>query len=157
MIIEISIDLFGDNFSPKKFLDCIENDFEIISSVEPNDANECDKSGVYGFGSISILNPMKYGVGSEQLKYENWYIDFIEKNYSLFIDNGVTDIRLFWNVYYFNQCNFEIFDKDMLQNLSKYLISIPVSVYRLSESEIIEMINESGYDNEQKMILIKNL
>ena len=39
------------------------------------------------------------------------------------------EIDLFVNVYYKGQCNFEIFDKNSLKILSRWDVSLPISVY----------------------------
>jgi hypothetical protein len=61
-IIRISLDCKGDKFSPKKFIKEIEGEFRISTLNEPDDPNERDPDGVYGFGSLFILPPTLYAL-----------------------------------------------------------------------------------------------
>ncbi len=140
MIIRISLDLYGENFSPKEFQKKIDTSFVVFTSNEANDFNEVNEDKNYGFGSLSILNPLIYGINDELLKYQNWYVDFIEKYNEVIINHEVTEVRLFWEVFFTEQCNFEIFDSSSLIILAKHKISIPISVYKITLDEMKEMI-----------------
>ena len=92
---------------------------------------------------MSFWHPKKFVTEDNIIEYEAAFVDFIDKNYNLFIEAGADDFDIFIEIYYDGeQCNFEIFDKLTLKKLSKYSISIPVSVYCLPEQEIIEWTNE---------------
>src|SRR5688500_3178831 len=132
-IIRISLDLYGDKFSPKKFLSEITDTVHVFNSTEPDDLNDKDPEGVYGFGSLSILSPQTYGLQYEMTDYENWYFDFIDKNKRTFDQHSITKINLFLDVFdNGGQLNFEIFSRDLLKKVALYNIAIPISFYRLT-------------------------
>ena len=151
LIIQISLDVSGVFFSPKKFHQIVNDDYFVFSEQEPlinSDNQELNEDGY-----LSILNPQKMGIQYELSEYEEWYITFLRKNRDILIKLGVESINLFFDVFYTNQCNFEIFDKEKLKNISEYNVSIPVSVYLVSNDEIREMLLESGYSK----VKIENL
>ena len=66
----------------------------------------------------------------------------IRKNFEVFRKHGAEDIDLFIDVYCSDdQCNFEIFNMAMLKRMSKFNVSYPVSVYHLSENEIVNLLD----------------
>jgi hypothetical protein len=147
--IRISLDLYGDNFSPKTFLGQLPNSFVVFNSSEGTDL-KTNKTGTYDVGSLSILAPTKIGVPRELPDYENWYIDFIERYKDLMDANGVTEINLFIDVFYSGgQCNWEIFSRDGLRKIGKHGIAIPISFYSLKDDEIINMLRDAKYSEER--------
>lgn len=81
--------------------------------------------------------------------YEKWYVNFIRNNYTTFKRYGVKEMNIFINVFYSGQCNFEIFDKKLLALLSQYKISLPISIYALSNKELEEILKEKGYSDKR--------
>lgn len=143
-IIRISLDLTGDKFSSKEFLKELEDDIYIFTRNEPDEINEKDPKGIFGFGSLTVICPKIYGLQYEMIWYEKWYLDFIDKNKKLLDKNKVTEMSLYIEVFdNGGQLNFEIFSKELLQKIGKYSISIPISYYRLTSEQIIEMLNET--------------
>jgi hypothetical protein len=60
-----------------------------------------------------------------------------------FVGCGATDFDFFIEVYYSgNQCNFEIFNSELLGRLSKILpnVSVPVSVYQIKKKQIKDLL-----------------
>jgi len=51
------------------------------------------------------------------------------KNYQLLRLNNADDFRIFIEAFYSDQCNFEIFNSELLVELAKYKVSLPISVY----------------------------
>jgi hypothetical protein len=145
LLLRISLDLQGDNFSPKGLLSQLKEPFIIFSSNEPSDYKDSNNKDQYEFGSISILHPKKIGIEFELEDYQEWYVNLIEKNYEKFKTLGVKDISLFVDVFYNDQCNFEIFNKNLLKRISDYSISIPISVYNLNKDQLIDLLKDAGY------------
>ncbi|RYD81815.1 MAG: hypothetical protein EOP53_05405 [Sphingobacteriales bacterium] len=148
LVVKISLDIYGDKFLPKKALSNINQPFLLEDIIESTDINDTDPSGFYGFGHVSILHPKTIELSYDE-DYENWFVEFLENYYQNFIDFGADDFRLFWNIYYSHQCNFEIFDKELLSRLEKFKVSIPISVYNDSSESIRDFIIKSGYSAEE--------
>ncbi len=148
LIIRTLLDLSGDDFSPIKLMEEIRDPVLVFHTFEATDYNDGLKEN-YGFGSISILHPQKIGLQYELEQYEKWYVEFIEKYHETFLKHGVQEINLFIDAFYSLQCNFEIFDKALLRRITKYDISIPVSVVQLSSGEIREIMIDAGFDLEK--------
>ncbi|OFL99066.1 hypothetical protein HMPREF2726_00855 [Neisseria sp. HMSC074B07] len=62
-------------------------------------------------------------------EYEQEFVDFFRKNYQLLRLNNADDFRIFIEAFYLDQCNFEIFNNELLAELTKYKVSLPISVY----------------------------
>ena len=149
-IIRISLNLYGDDFSPRKALTEITDKIHIFSSNEPDDVNDKDPRGIYGFGSLSILSPQIYGLQYEMAKYEEWYLDFIDKYKPIFDKHCVTEINLFFDVFdNGSQLNFEILSRELLKKVGQHAIAIPISVYRLTTEDIVDMLSETALPQEK--------
>jgi hypothetical protein len=154
--IRISLDLYGDNFSPKRFLGQLPNSFIVWNSHEATDLKWTNKTETYEFGSLSILAPTKIGIPEELMEYENWYIDFIELHKDLMDKNGVTEINLFIDVFHSGgQCNWEIFSRDGLRKIGRHGIAIPISFYSLTDDQIIDLLRDAKYSEERIKDFVK--
>jgi len=144
LIFKITINISGDNLKPNKIFSLIEGNCIIASSYEKGDKILKNSKRIYEFGVISFWHPKKFGKQGEGIGYEKWFVDFIEQNYNIFIEYGCEDISLYIEVYNIinEQCNFEIFNKEMLKTLCNYNVSLPISIYQLNESEFNEFILE---------------
>lgn len=143
MIYKYSFSISGDDFYPEKITDKIQGDFIVDSYFNPTDKKFNNKLDIYGYGGMSFWHPKKYSTENEIIKYEKAFVDFIEKNYCLFIENGVSDLDIFIEIYFDGgQCNFEIFNKELLKILANYDVSLPASVYILNDAKIQEWENE---------------
>ncbi|EDQ7228053.1 hypothetical protein XL92_001450 [Salmonella enterica subsp. enterica] len=147
LIIRVSLDLYGELFSPKKLVSEIKESFRVFNSNEVNDINKRNNKK-YKMGFMSIQHPDKIGIEYQLIEYQKWYIDFILKNYNSFINNNVESICLFFDVYYSNQCNFEILDNELLKKISQFNISLPVSVYSQTQHELITLLESEGYSSQ---------
>ena len=140
MIYKIILILSGMKFLPDSILNHIKGDFIIASKNNPQDKN---KGKDYEFGSISFFHPKKFVTETNLSSYEQWFVTFLVDNYKLFNSYGVEDFELYIEVYHVEeQCNFEIFDKELLQKLSHITISFPISVYSLKKNEFQQWVNE---------------
>lgn len=142
LIFKITFSCSGDNLYPNNLISEIKGGYIPDSYHSPNDVREFGSSNeVYGYGTIFFMHPKIFGIQGDGLSYEEWFISLIEDNYNLFIEHGAEDFQLFIEVYYSdNQCNFEIFNKEMLKRIHTYGVSIPVSVYHLNEMEISKLL-----------------
>ena len=137
MIYKYNFSILGDNFYPEKIIDKIQGDFLVESFFNPTDKIEIDLPDVYGFGGMYFWHPQKFSTGENIMEYENGFIKFIEENYLLFIKNGVDDLQIFIEIYFDGgQCNFEIFNKELLKKLGNFGVSLPISVYILKKRQI---------------------
>ncbi len=82
-------------------------------------------------------------------EYENWFVDIIEKYHTHFKNIGITEIILFYNLLFSEQCNIEIFDRQKLKILAKYDVCIPLSCYEREDKELISYLLKSGYTKEE--------
>ncbi|MDJ1467597.1 hypothetical protein QNI19_18670 [Cytophagaceae bacterium DM2B3-1] len=143
MIYKISLVISGDNLVPEKVIEGTSKDFIVVSYNSPTDRKFADKEDLYGYGVITFWHTKKFATRENIHTFEGEYVAFIENNFSLFTLNGATDFELYMEVYYDGgQCNFEIFDKDLVARLAKFRISIPVSVYVLSDLELNKWMKE---------------
>jgi hypothetical protein len=82
--------------------------------------------------------------------------EFLPKNYSALKNNGLDRINIFINVFYSGQCNFEIFDSQSMSILSKYNVSLPISVFHLSNNELKEILSDNGYSKNRICEIFKS-
>lgn len=143
MIYKITLSISGDNFFPSKCIDNILGESLITSSFSPNDKKIEDSEDLYNYGGISIWHPKKAAMEKNVYKYESFFVEFLEKNYKLFIENGAKDFDIYIEIFYDGeQCNFEIFNNKLLNKLTTFNVSIPISVYRLKKKKYKEWLNE---------------
>jgi hypothetical protein len=140
-----SLNVYGDNFNPDEVIPKIKGKY-IISGKQIKGNKIPFKNDninmIYNYNGLSFWNPTKFGRQHEGETYEEWFVNFLEDNYQTFIDLGVERIDIFMNVYTVGreQCNFEIFNKDMLKRLSKFGVSLPIDVYNITKKEMKELI-----------------
>lgn len=148
-IERISLILIGDNFSPKALLEQVQSTGIISLSHEPSDKHDIDDPEPFGYGFLSIENPMRVGIEDEAEQYESWFVEFLEKNYDFIKSSGADTIRLFIEMFYSKQCNFEIFNRESLKRLAKFNVEIPVSVYEQSDQSLKELLADNGFSEER--------
>lgn len=96
---------------------------------------------------MSFWHPNKNSTEDEIIKYEISFVEFIEKNYTLFVKNGVNEFEIFVEIYFDGgQCNFEIFNKELLKKFGNFGVSFPISVYVLKNEEIQKWEEEIKID-----------
>ncbi|HMQ70797.1 MAG TPA: hypothetical protein PKC58_17610 [Ignavibacteria bacterium] len=137
MIYKYSISISGDDFYPQNVLEKIQGNFVVNNYFKPTDKKPINISEEYGYGSMSFLHPNKSSTENEIIEYEMGFIEFIEKNFSFFTENGANEFEIFIEIYFDGgQCNFEIFSKDLLKKLGSFGVSLPISIYVLKNEEI---------------------
>lgn len=143
MIYKYILSVSGDSFYPERTLGDIYGDFIIDSYFKPTDKKTVNNSEEYAYGSISFLHSKKFSTEYEILNYENDFIEFLKKNYSCFVKNGVTEFEIFMEVYFDGgQCNFEVFNKELLKSIGGFNVSLPISIYVLKKEEVKKWENE---------------
>lgn len=137
MIYKYSISISGDDFHPEKIIEEIQGNFVVNTYFNPTDKKPINTSEEYGYGSMSFWHPNKNSTEDELNKYEMSFVEFIEKNYTLFVKNGVKEFEIFVEIYFDGgQCNFEIFNKELLKKIGMLGVSLPISVYVLNNDEV---------------------
>jgi hypothetical protein len=143
MIYKYHFSISGDNLYPEQIISKIQGDFIIDSYFNPTNMKFENSPDEYGYGGVSFWHPKKFSTEETIIPYEKGFIEFIHENYSLFIENGVDDLQIFIEIYFDGgQCNFEIFNKELLKKLANFGVSLPISVYVLKDAEIQEWENE---------------
>lgn len=136
VVLKLTLDLYGKSFIPTKLVELINDEIFV---------NYIDNS--YNF--VSLEKPFSLGINQDLLAYEMWYVEFINKYYTKLLDFGVERIDLFINVFFHGQCNFEIFTNNMLRDLTKRNISLPISIFKLSQAEIKSLLSDYKYSDSQ--------
>jgi hypothetical protein len=146
MIFKNTLSIEGDKFLPNKVIDNIAGDLIVESLYYPNDRNDRkwrDSFEEYGYGGILFWHPKKFTLDDTSREYNTMFLEFIKMNYKFFSENGVEEWCLYIEIYYDGgQCNFEIFDREFLEVLSKFKVSIPMSVYCLNPEEYHQWVEE---------------
>jgi hypothetical protein len=138
MVVQhITIDLDGDEINIQAFPSEL---IKYISSKGIDDKGNCF--------SISLVHPRSHSIYYNE-DYENWFVDIIEKYHTHFKNIGITEIILFYNLLFSDQCNIEIFDRQKLKILAKYDVCIPLSCYERDDKELISYLLKSGYTKEE--------
>lgn len=80
--------------------------------------------------------------------YNEWFIDFAERNYSLFMKYGIDDIQIMMDVFFdkeIGNCNFEILSKESLKRIAKLGIALPISVYALDAEQMNDLLDRNSW------------
>ncbi|MEN9638926.1 MAG: hypothetical protein RLZZ262_794 [Bacteroidota bacterium] len=137
MIYKYTLSVTGNEFYPSIVLGEIQGDFLTVNQFNPNDKPSSSNSIAYGYGCVSFWHPNHASTEDEILNYENSLVEFLIKNYNLFIRHGVQTIEIFMEIFFDGrQCNFEVFSNTLLKKLSNFGVSLPISIYVLEEEKI---------------------
>lgn len=131
MYTKYTILVTGDNFNPDDVINKLDTELVIDKIHEPNKSVKKDE--FYGRGSLILTHKNKFSTEYPDEAYEKVFIDFYEKNHSLLKQAGANDFNIILDVYYSDQCNFEIFNKHQLRKLGQYEVSLPISIYYLDD------------------------
>ncbi len=137
LLVRLILDLyFNHEISMNELRDNTDVSFRII---------DMDNESNY----VSIEHPSEIGVEYKLDYYNQWYVGFISRNYESLRNIGLESANIFINVFFSGQCNFEIFDSTSLAELSKYAISLPISVFNLPDDELKDMLKENRYSKDR--------
>lgn len=125
MFIRYTVMIFGEKFTPAQ-IDSLQLDNMRISDVSDfsKEQHSC----------LCVSHIREFAAYIDEA-YEDDIVSFIEWNYSRLIQAGADDFSVFMDIYYRNQCNFEIFNKHRLNRLSQFNVSLPISVYAVSDED----------------------
>jgi hypothetical protein len=151
MIYKYNFSIEGKNFYPEKILNEINGDFIVDYFFSPGDKKIYIKHDVFSYGGILFWHPQKFSTEENVAEYENAFIKFIENNYDLFIENGVMELEIYMEIFYDGgQCNFEIFNKELLNKIGNLKVSLPISIYILKNEQLEQWENEVRLQWENK-------
>jgi hypothetical protein len=142
-IFKFLFSISGDEFWPDKILSRIKGEFVVASKNNVGDRKFHNNEDIYEFGSLSIWHPKKFCTDNSIADYEKWFVKFVEENYSLFMESGANEFEIYMEIYFDGgQCNFQIFDKDLLKKLTLFNIALPISIYTMDSSRHQRWISE---------------
>ncbi len=127
MYFRFTVFAFGDTFKPSLLINRLNTGLDISSCFDTGCPGELGI--IQDYGGLTLNHKNIFSKPYPDIEYENEFIDFFKQNHSLLIESGADDFRLMMDVYCSGQCNFEIFDKLRLAELSRYHVSLPISVY----------------------------
>ncbi len=125
MFIRYTVMIFGEKFTPTQ-IDGLQLDNMRISDILDFSKEQ--------HGCLCVSHIREFAAYIDEA-YEDDIVSFIEWNYSRLIQAGADDFSVFMDIYYQDQCNFEIFNKHRLNRLSRFNVSLPISVYAVSDED----------------------
>lgn len=142
VILKLTLDLYGKSFIPTKLADILGSSVHVIFLDDV-------------YNTISIEKPSGIGINNYMISYEKWYVDFLDKYYVKLLELGVERFDICISVFFFGQCNFEIFTNQMLQNLSRKNVSLPISVFKVTKEEIESILLQKDYSISEIDVFLK--
>lgn len=115
MYARFTINVTGEKFNPVEVLP------DLKTSLVIDDL---------GIGYLYLIHKNEFSSEFPDVNYEIEFVNFFEENFHLLNEKGADDFSIFMDIYYSDQCNFEIFNKDLLNKLAKYNVSLPISVFK---------------------------
>lgn len=140
LLYKITFIISGDKFYPNKISSLLSKTLDLVNLHYPEDNDN------YEFGIMSFMHPKIFAVLGKGTEYENDFIIFFEKYQSIFIEFGALEFEFFTEVYYSgDQCNFEIFNRSLLERLHQIQkdIAFPVSVYHMKKKQLKQLLMNS--------------
>ena len=127
MNLRFTITIFGNNFNPSKIFNKLDTSLKVTSYFDTGEKDDIGK--INDYGCLELNHKNEFSKEYWDSEYEQEFVDFFRKNYQLLRLNNADDLRIFIEAYYSDQCNFEIFNSELLAELAKYKVSLPISVY----------------------------
>lgn len=125
MFIRYTVMIFGEKFIPTQI------DGLKLENMRISDMSDFSKEQ---HGCLCVSHIREFATYIDEA-YEDDIVSFIEWNYSRLIQAGADDFWVFMDIYYQDQCNFEIFNKHRLGRLSRFNVSLPISVYAVDDED----------------------
>lgn len=125
MFIRYTVMIFGEKFTPTQIGGLQ------LENMRISDISDFSKEQ---HGCLCVSHIREFAAYIDEA-YEDNIVSFIEWNYSRLIQAGADDFWVFMDVYYQDQCNFEIFNKHRLNRLSRFNVSLPISVYAVDDED----------------------
>ena len=127
MNLRFTITIFGNNFNPSKVFNKLDTSLKVTSYFDTGEKDDIGK--INDYGCLELNHKNEFSKEYWDSEYEQEFVDFFRKNHQLLRLNNADDLRIFIEAYYSDQCNFEIFNSELLAELAKYKVSLPISVY----------------------------
>ena len=127
MNLRFTITIFGNNFNPSKIFNKLDTSLKVTSYFDTGEKDDIGK--INDYGCLELNHKNEFSKEYWDSEYEQEFVDFFRKNYQLLRLNNADDFRIFIEAFYSDQCNFEIFNSELLAELAKYKVSLPISVY----------------------------
>ena len=127
MFVKFSLTIYGVNFTPDKIV----NNLNTTLIVDEMVVDHMYMGKDIETNLLSFEHKNKFSKEYYDGEYEQEFVDFFRNNYALLKKYGAEEFVLMMDIFYCDQCNFEIFDKDKLPELAKGDVSLPISVYYL--------------------------
>ena len=127
MNLRFTITIFGNNFNPSKIFNKLDTSLKVTSYFDTGEKDDIGK--INDYGCLELNHKNEFSKEYWDSEYEQEFVDFFRKNYQLLRLNNANDFRIFIEFFYSDQCNFEIFNNELLAELAKYKVSLPISVY----------------------------
>ncbi|WP_193004360.1 interleukin [Neisseria yangbaofengii] len=115
MYARFTINVTGENFNPTEVLSGLKTSLVIDD---------------FGIGYLYLVHKNEFSSEFPDINYEIEFVKFFEENSHLLKAKGADTFSIFMDIYYSDQCNFEIFNKDLLNKLAKHSVSLPISVFK---------------------------
>lgn len=137
LLIKLTIDLYFNHCITLKTLGDITNmSFKVV---------DVDTEQHY----IILEHPTDIGIEYEMESYYQWYVNFMENNYSVLKKNGLEYANIFINVFYKGQCNFEIFVKNLSLHYRNMMYHTQSVFSALSDKELLDILNDYSVSSEK--------
>lgn len=134
------LSLSGSELRSEELLAELGGDYLLEGNLENDEGSKYRRH--LGDKIVLIKNPVSYTVKETEDGYDQWYVDFVEKNHEIFLNCGVDDITIFIEVFALEngQCNVEILYQQEVKSLTEYDVALPVSIYSLTREEMDQLI-----------------
>lgn len=130
MYARFTIHISGNKFIPSKTIEKLKT-LLVVDEFFDSSGNELNETS--SWGDMYLIHKNEFSKEFPDIEYEESFVNFFSENYDLLKENGATNFSIFIEIYYADQCNFEIFNRDLLVELAKYKVSLPISVYHIQD------------------------
>lgn len=144
IVYKISLNMSGENFTPKVIEKLVNNKLYVESIYEIGDITLRLGSGreiIAKTNAIGIQHKDLIAIDNEKLiEFEKTFVDFLQKNCNEIEKANVDDIDIDIDIYTSNDiCSLSIFDKNQLKILTDCTVSINLTYYRMKKKKIKEI------------------
>lgn len=132
----IVLHVYGEELRLKELIPKLKGKYHIWDMIFKGDISRWNH--IYEHSTIWFNNTPQFVELTDDYLYQEWYVDFVEKNYETFIDCGAEKIVIFTDVYMLegSECHFELFNREQLKRLARYDVALPFSAYFLNEEQM---------------------
>ena len=141
MIYKYKFSVSGSNLYPREIINKLEGSLIVDRYFSPDDEKHT-KSEEYEYGGMSFLHPKEFSTQNQIFEYERAFIEFMNKNYPLFVENGGNNLDISIEIYFSGtRGNFVIF-KELIKNLASFNISLSINWHVAKHEWLQEWKNE---------------